>query len=131
MTNAGIWVAGAAGVLGAAVGAVATNWAAIIGRKWNLVGRRGRTAGWHACIACLCQLFARCTDSADRASIEVLAVNTYKTALTLPYIGGSAANPVISKFATVTMGQHSQHLAAFNGALKQMGAKTQNQPDPR
>ena len=64
------------------------------------------------------------------ASIEVLAVNTYKTALTLPYIGGSAANPVISKFATVTMGQHSQHLAAFNGALKKMGAKTQNQPDP-
>jgi hypothetical protein len=64
------------------------------------------------------------------ASIEVLAVNTYKTALTLPYIGGSAANPVISKFASVTMGQHSQHLAAFNGALKKMGAKTQNQPDP-
>jgi hypothetical protein len=64
------------------------------------------------------------------ASIEVLAVNTYKTALTLPYIGGSAANPVVSKFVTVTMGQHSQHLAAFNGALKKMGAKTQNKPDP-
>ena len=64
------------------------------------------------------------------ASIEVLAVSTYKTALTLPYIGGSAANPVVSKFATVTMGQHSQHLAAFNGALKKMGAKPQNKPDP-
>jgi hypothetical protein len=64
------------------------------------------------------------------ASIEVLAVNTYKTALTLPYIGGSAANTVVSKFAMVTMDQHSQHLAAFNGALKNMGAKSQNNPDP-
>lgn len=64
------------------------------------------------------------------ASIEVLAVNTYKTALTLPCIGGSAANPVVSKFAMVTMDQHSQHLAAFNGALKNMGAATQNKPNP-
>jgi hypothetical protein len=64
------------------------------------------------------------------ASIEVLAVNTYTTALTLPYIGGSAANPVVSKFASVTKDQHSQHLAAFNAALTKMGAKTQNKPDP-
>jgi rubrerythrin len=64
------------------------------------------------------------------ASIEVLAVNTYTTALTLPYIGGSAANPVVSKFVTVTKGQHAQHLQAFNAALKKMGAKTQNKPDP-
>src|SRR6202000_2028722 len=37
------------------------------------------------------------------ASIENLAVSTYTTALTLPYIGGSAANPVVTKFAQVTM----------------------------
>ena len=40
------------------------------------------------------------------ASIENLAVATYKTALTLPYIGGATANGVVTKFATVTMGQH-------------------------
>jgi hypothetical protein len=64
------------------------------------------------------------------ASIENLAVSTYKTALTLPYIGGTAANPVVTKFAQVTMGQHAQHADAFNAAAKQMGGKTQSQPDP-
>lgn len=64
------------------------------------------------------------------ASIENLAVSTYKTALTLPYIGGSAANPVVTKFCQVTESQHAQHAAAFNGAVKQLGGKAQNQPDP-
>ncbi len=64
------------------------------------------------------------------ASIENLAVATYKTALTLPYIGGSAADPVITKFAQVTMGQHAQHADAFNAAAKHLGGKTQNKPDP-
>jgi hypothetical protein len=64
------------------------------------------------------------------ASIENLAVATYKTALTLPYIGGSAADPVITKFAQVTMGQHAQHAEAFNAAAKHLGGKAQNKPDP-
>ena len=64
------------------------------------------------------------------ASIENLAVATYKTALTLPYIGGSAANPVVTKFAQVTMGQHLQHADAFNAAIKHLGGKAQNKPDP-
>lgn len=64
------------------------------------------------------------------ASIEVLAVATYKLALTLPFIGGSSANPVVKTFATTTMQQHSQHLAAFNAATKQLGGKAQNKPDP-
>jgi hypothetical protein len=64
------------------------------------------------------------------AAIEVLAVSTYGTAETLPYIGGSAANPVVSKFVSVTKSQHQQHLAAFNAALAKMGAKKQNKPDP-
>jgi hypothetical protein len=64
------------------------------------------------------------------ASIENLAVSTYKTALTLPYIGGSAANPVVTKFAQVTMGQHAQHADAFNAAAKQLGGKAQSKPDP-
>ena len=64
------------------------------------------------------------------ASLENLAVATYKTALTLPYIGGSAANPVVTKFAQVTMGQHAQHADAFNAAVKQLGGKAQTKPDP-
>ena len=64
------------------------------------------------------------------SSIEVLAVATYKTALTLPFIGGSAANPVVKAFATTTMQQHAQHLAAFNAAITQLGGKAQTNPDP-
>ncbi len=63
-------------------------------------------------------------------SIENLAISTYKTALTLPYIGGSAANPVVTKFCQVTMGQHMQHDDAFSAAVKQLGGKAQNAPDP-
>jgi hypothetical protein len=64
------------------------------------------------------------------ASIENLAVATYKTALTLPYIGGSAANPVVTKFAQVTMGQHAQHADAFNSAARHLGGRAQTKPDP-
>lgn len=64
------------------------------------------------------------------ASIENLAVATYTTALTLPYIGGSAANPVVTKFAQVTMGQHKQHADAFNSAARHLGGKKQSKPDP-
>jgi rubrerythrin len=65
------------------------------------------------------------------ASIEALAVGTYKTALTLPFIGGSAANPVVKAFASMTMDQHSQHLQAFNAAATRLGGKPQNNPDPK
>jgi hypothetical protein len=64
------------------------------------------------------------------ASIETLAVATYKTALTLPYIGGSSANGVVKAFAQTTMAQHAQHKAAFNAAVKRLGGKKQNKPDP-
>jgi rubrerythrin len=64
------------------------------------------------------------------SSIEVLAISTYKTALTLPYIGGSMANPVIKAFATTTMSQHSDHLAAFQSATTALGGKKQTKPDP-
>jgi rubrerythrin len=61
------------------------------------------------------------------SSIEVLAVSTYKTALGLPYIGGSSA---IKAFATTTMGQHADHLAAFQSATKSLGGSEQTKPDP-
>jgi hypothetical protein len=64
------------------------------------------------------------------ASIENLAVATYKTALTLPYIGGATANGVVTKFATVTMGQHVQHADAFKSAIRSLGGKSQTNPDP-
>ncbi len=64
------------------------------------------------------------------SSIEVLAVGTYKTALTLPFIGGASANPVVKAFATTTMQQHMQHLDAFNAAITGLGGKTQSNPDP-
>lgn len=65
------------------------------------------------------------------ASIENLAVSTYKTALTLPYIGGSAANPVVKAFAQTTMGQHQDHADAFNAAAKTLGGQAQTNPDPK
>lgn len=65
------------------------------------------------------------------ASIENLAVSTYKTALTLPYIGGSSANPVVKAFAQTTMGQHQDHADAFNAAAKSLGGQTQSNPDPK
>ena len=49
---------------------------------------------------------------------------------TLPYIGGATANGVVTKFATVTMGQHLQHADAFNSAIKSLGGKAQTNPDP-
>jgi rubrerythrin len=64
------------------------------------------------------------------SSIEVLAISTYKTALSLPYIGGSDANPVIKAFATTTMSQHSDHLAAFQAATTALGGEKQTKPDP-
>jgi len=64
------------------------------------------------------------------ASIENLAVATYTVALTLPFIGGDAANGVVKAFATTTMQQHQQHAQAFNAAISQLGGKQQTNPDP-
>ncbi|GAA3453481.1 ferritin-like domain-containing protein [Dactylosporangium matsuzakiense] len=65
------------------------------------------------------------------ASLENLAVSTYKTALTLPYIGGASANTVVKAFAMKTMQQHTEHAQAFNNAVKKLGGKEQTAPDPK
>lgn len=65
------------------------------------------------------------------ASIEALAISTYTTALTLPYIGGASANGVVKAFAQTTMAQHSQHLTAFNSASQSLGGQAQTKPDPK
>ncbi len=64
------------------------------------------------------------------SSIEVLAVATYKTALTLPFIGGSSANPVVKAFATTTMEQHSQHLAGVQRRHHRPRGQGPDQPRP-
>ncbi len=63
------------------------------------------------------------------AAIENLAVSTYTTALTLPYVGQGAANPVVKTFVTTTKDQHSQHAGAFNSASTALGGKAQTGPD--
>jgi hypothetical protein len=64
------------------------------------------------------------------ASIENLAVATYDTALTLDFIGGASANPVVKAFVMKTKEQHQQHGEAFNAAATRLGGKAQDQPDP-
>ncbi|MGB6161434.1 MAG: ferritin-like domain-containing protein [Pseudonocardiaceae bacterium] len=65
------------------------------------------------------------------AGLENVAVSTYQTALTLPFIGGSSANPVVKAFAMKTMSQHSEHATAFNAAAQKLGGKPQLGPDPK
>ncbi len=66
------------------------------------------------------------------ASLENLAVLTYKTALTLPYLkGDSAALKTLGAFATMTMQQHADHAKAFNGRAKQLGGKAQDKTNPK
>ncbi|HLG91405.1 MAG TPA: hypothetical protein VKY15_00300, partial [Acidimicrobiales bacterium] len=94
--------------------------------KASLVGA-GALAGFGAALLALMDSPAFADQSMDiqmlqtSASIEVLAVATYKTAMTLPFIGGSGANPVVMKFVQTTMGQHQQHLQAFNSAVQALG----------
>jgi hypothetical protein len=64
------------------------------------------------------------------ASIENLAVATYDTALTLDFIGGASAIPVVKAFVQKTKAQHAEHLQAFNAAAARLGGKAQTQPDP-
>jgi hypothetical protein len=64
------------------------------------------------------------------AAIENLAVATYGVALTLDFIGGGSANPVVKAFVTKTKDQHAEHAQAFNAAVGRLGGKAQDQPDP-
>ena len=93
-------------------------------------------AGLGAAFSALLATPAFATQSKDvqilqtAASIENLAVATYQTALTLDFIGGTSANPVVKAFAMKTMSQHADHAMAFNAAVAQLGGKPQHQPDP-
>lgn len=65
------------------------------------------------------------------ASLENLAVFTYKTALTLDFIGGASANGVVKAFSQMTMKQHGEHADAFNAAAVKLGGKKQTETNPK
>ncbi len=93
-------------------------------------------AGFGAALVALVSSPAFATQTTDvqmlqtAAAIENLAVATYQVALTLPFIGGSSALPVVKTFVTTTMRQHADHAQAFNAACSTLGGKAQNEPDP-
>lgn len=62
------------------------------------------------------------------ASLEILAVNTYNTALALPFIANG--NPVVVQFARTTMQQHDEHRQAFQAQTTALGGQPQDQPNP-
>lgn len=62
------------------------------------------------------------------SSLEVLAVATYKAALTLPFISG---NKTVAAFATMTMKQHHEHDMAFAAQATALGGKPQTAPNPK
>lgn len=63
------------------------------------------------------------------SSLERLAVNTYATALTLPFI--KDGNAVVVKFAETTRQQHDQHRNAFQAQTTALGGKPQDAPNPK
>jgi hypothetical protein len=66
------------------------------------------------------------------ASLENLAVLTYKTALALPYLAPtSRALKTVGAFATITMGQHAEHAKAFNAKARALGGKEQTGVNPK
>ena len=63
------------------------------------------------------------------SSLEQIAIATYEAALALPFI--AEGNPVVKKFAEVTMQQHSEHSAAFQAMTKALGGTPQTTPNPK
>jgi hypothetical protein len=93
-------------------------------------------AGFGAALVALMSTPAFADQTADvqmlqtAASIENLAITAYGLSLSLPFIGGSDANPVVKTFVTTTAQQHKDHLQAFNSAVATLGGQVQNAPDP-
>ncbi|QXC59381.1 ferritin-like domain-containing protein [Aquihabitans sp. G128] len=63
------------------------------------------------------------------ASLENLAVATYKAALGLDFIKNG--NKVVVAFAEMTMKQHGEHGDAFNAMAKQLGGKEQKEANAK
>jgi hypothetical protein len=103
--------------------------------KRGLVGV-GAATGLGAALLALTSSVANAASATDvqilqtNESIENLAIATYGTALTLPFIGGSTANGVVKAFVTKTRMQHMQHAAAFAAAIAKLHGRSQTSPDP-
>lgn len=66
------------------------------------------------------------------ASLEVLAVNTYNTALTAAGKGSfGVVPPAFATFATTAKLQHQDHQNGWNSALQKAGLPAQTAPDPK
>ena len=66
------------------------------------------------------------------ASLEVLAVSTYSTALMGAQAGSfGAVPPAFGTFATTARAQHMDHQNAWNSALASAGLSPQTNPDPK
>ena len=66
------------------------------------------------------------------ASLEVLAVNTYNTALTAAGKGSfGVVPPAFATFATTAKLQHQDHENGWNSALQKAGLPAQTAPDPK
>jgi rubrerythrin len=66
------------------------------------------------------------------ASLEVLAVNTYNTALTAAGKGSfGVVPPAFATFATTAKLQHQDHENGWNSALQKAGLPAQTTPDPK
>lgn len=66
------------------------------------------------------------------ASLEVLAVNTYGTALQAAQKGTfGAVPPAFATFATTAMQQHRDHENGWNAGLQKAGLPPQKSPDPK
>ncbi|MBA3302706.1 MAG: ferritin-like domain-containing protein [Actinomycetota bacterium] len=61
-------------------------------------------------------------------SLELLAVATYGTALTLPFMSDNA---VVKTFAETTMMQHDEHGKAFNAQATALGGEEQTEPNAK
>ena len=101
----------------------------------SLVGV-GAAAGIGAALVALTSSVASAAMATDvqilqtNQSIENLAIATYTTALTLPFIGGSSANSVVKAFVNETRAQHMQHDDAFGSAITRLHGKMQPNADP-
>ena len=64
------------------------------------------------------------------ASLEALAVGTYKAALDAAGSGGLGdVPPAVGEFVTVAMAQHQEHLDAWNGVLTGAGGAEVTEPN--
>jgi hypothetical protein len=62
------------------------------------------------------------------SSLEVLAINTYHLAMTLPAMQTSPR--AVIDFAAITRKQHDEHRKAFQAQTLALGGKEQNEPNP-